>query len=141
VGLQWSSQAVVLCEAVLGGGEWLQIVVSVSLFEAELQGCFQSVGQLPCMPSSCGLFTGADKLTISCSVTLCAADLLGCLRLWCQLPDCSGCRGSSGMALDMMLTVDLQVWVRISCLPRSRPASSLSQKKNFDFYWGVLFLL
>ena len=57
----------------------------------------------PGMPSSCGIFRGADKLVISCSVALCATDL-GCLRLWCQMLCCSECSRSSGMAQDMLST-------------------------------------
>ena len=38
------------------------------------------------MPSSCGVFRGADKLVIIFSVALCAVDLWGFLGLWCQLP-------------------------------------------------------
>ena len=63
------------------------------------------------MPSSCGVFRGADKLEIGCSVALCATDFLGYLRLQCQFPygqqiswDASvcdvsypECSGSSGM--------------------------------------------
>ena len=44
MGLQRSSPAVVLCEAVLQGGQWT--VVSVSLCTAELQGGFLSVGSV-----------------------------------------------------------------------------------------------
>ena len=87
MGLQRSSQAVVLCEAVRGGGG-LWIVVSVSVCAAEIQGGFVSVGSVALhateppgglqklvpscpvyrgtteVPSSCGVFRGSYKLAI-----------------------------------------------------------------------------
>jgi hypothetical protein len=54
------------------------------------------------MPSSCGVFQGADKLVISCLVALCAEDLLGYLKLGCQMPNCSECNEFCGMAQDMV---------------------------------------
>ena len=100
--LQRSNQSVVLCEAFLQGTLWT--VVFVSLCAAELQGGFQPVmvvalnaveaprflqtmvlvAQLSCvqkngMPSSCDVFSGADKLLNSFSVALGAVFLLGCL--------------------------------------------------------------
>ena len=90
-------------------------------------------GQLPCMPSSCGVFRGTEKLANSCSVALCAVDLKGCLRLLCQWADCSECRGSLGMAQDLvstaLSTADPMGFLRICSLHRSRAASSLPQHK------------
>ena len=88
----------------------LCIVVSVSLYAAEIQGGFQcvelsalhateSLGALQTVVTTAKLpyvqrnswdtfrlccFQGGDKLVINCSVALCADDLLECLRLWCQ---------------------------------------------------------
>ena len=100
--MPWSSQTVVLCEAVLQGG--LITLVPVSLCTADLQGGLQSDLSLalqhrasrraldcgvwcpvykgaPEMLSSCVVYRGANKLVISFSVALCAVDLLGWLRI------------------------------------------------------------
>ena len=88
------------------------------------------------MPLNCGFFMGTDKLVISCSVALCTADLLRRFRMWCQLPDCSECSVSPGMAQDMVSTsltaVDPLEWFRVWCLYGRRPASSLPQQKGLD---------
>ena len=62
-------------------------------------GGFQCVGSVVPTQSTPQRFSEYD---VCCSVALCAVDLLGCLRLWCQLPNCSQCSRSSGMAQDMV---------------------------------------
>jgi hypothetical protein len=58
---------------------------------------------------SCVVFHRASRRSsnygVCCSVAKCTKELLGYLRLWCQLPNCLECRGSSGMTQDM-------VWVK-----------------------------
>jgi hypothetical protein len=105
-GLQRSSEAVVLCKMFSRGPTHCGFCFPVcSRTPGRLSVCqvsYQACHRDPGMPSSCDVFRRADKLVISCSVALCAADLLGCLRLCCQLPNCSECRRSSGMAQDMV---------------------------------------
>ena len=59
-----------------------------------LSSCYEYRGALG-MPSSCGVFRGAEKVVISWSIAHCSADLLGCLRWWYQFPICSKCSRSS----------------------------------------------
>ena len=104
--------------------EDFQSVWPVLLHALEPPGGLQiavTLAQLPCVQRSSWdafkLWCLQGSREAGCSVALCAADLLGCLRLWCQLPDCSECRESSGMAQDMVPTAlsaeDCLEWVRI----------------------------
>ena len=73
MGLQRSSQAVVLCEAVRwGGGLW--IVVSVSVCAAEIQGGFVSVGSVALHATK---LPGVLQTGVSCLVALSTEELLG----------------------------------------------------------------
>ena len=71
-GLQRSSQAVVLCEAVLQGDLWT--VVSVSLCAAEIQGGFHSVGSVVLHATK---LPGVLQTGVSCLVALSTEELLG----------------------------------------------------------------
>ena len=134
----------------------LWTVVSLSVCAAELEGVFSLLGQLHCMPqrswevfmllgqlpscpvykgiswmpSSCGVFRGADKLVITFSVAhvqWTSGDSLGC---GVSYPEVSGFLGMSlAVVSDSLSAPDLRI-LRMWYFHGSRLASNLSQQKG-----------